>query len=83
MSAQHAELTECERRLTQGRLPMWGQDFILPPAFQPAFFGRSRDAGQKPGGRPKGLTPLLNRVLRLNLFPPCPAVSRPDSCYQC
>jgi hypothetical protein len=32
-------------------LPMWGRDFIPPPAFGPAFFGPPRDAGQKPGGR--------------------------------
>jgi hypothetical protein len=32
---------------------MWGQDFILPPAFWPAFLGPPRDAGQKPGGRMK------------------------------
>ena len=31
----------------------------LPPAFQPAFFAPPPDAGQKPGGKPKGLTPLL------------------------
>jgi hypothetical protein len=33
--------------------PMWGQDFILPPAFWPAFSGPLHDAGQKPGGRMK------------------------------
>jgi hypothetical protein len=32
---------------------MLGQDFILPPAFWPAFFALPRDAGQKPGGRMK------------------------------
>jgi hypothetical protein len=39
---------------------MWGQDFILPPAFWPAFFEPPRNAGlkpgnagQKPGGRMK------------------------------
>jgi hypothetical protein len=41
---------------------MWGRDFIPPPAFEPAFFGLSPDAGRKPGGRPKGLTPLLSRA---------------------
>jgi hypothetical protein len=25
---------------------MWGQDFILPPAFWPAFFALPRDAGR-------------------------------------
>jgi hypothetical protein len=34
--------------------PKWGQDFILPPAFWPAFFGPAQDAGHKPGGKPEG-----------------------------
>jgi hypothetical protein len=32
---------------------LWGQDFILPPPFEAAFFGLSRDAGKNAGGRMK------------------------------
>jgi hypothetical protein len=38
----------------QTRLPMWGQDFILPPAFEPAFF---RGAGRCRASKNAGKTP--------------------------
>jgi hypothetical protein len=46
---------------------MWGQDFILPPAFWPAFLASALDAGQKAGGKPEGLTPPRRaRAVRLS-----------------
>jgi hypothetical protein len=45
---------------------MWGQDFILPPAFWPAFSGPLHDAGQKRAQRaPRQdeiLAPLMSRA---------------------
>jgi hypothetical protein len=37
---------------------MWGQDFILPPAFWPAFFGPPSAAGQKRARQDEIPTPL-------------------------
>jgi hypothetical protein len=50
---------------------MWGQDFILPPAFWPAFSEPPHDAGQKRAQRaPRQdeiLTPLPCRTPRARL----------------